>query len=183
MFETERIILRGAGEADFPLLLEMYNDPTIQRYMDIRPVAPYPPSFVENLKTMHEDAVLGVVLQHKASGAFMGEFRFTPTAAKDREVFVAICLKNEWQGTGYGTEVMKSMIRHAFVNLGMHRLSLNVFDGNNKAKVVYEKLGFVEECRVRKKNWVEGQWEDMVVMGMLESDWQKLPWKDQVRFE
>ena len=31
--------------------------------------------------------------------------------------------------------------------------------------------GFVKEVSMRKCNWVEGEWRDITLMGMLEEDW------------
>lgn len=31
--------------------------------------------------------------------------------------------------------------------------------------------GFVEEGRIRKATWIEGQWRDIILMGILDEDW------------
>lgn len=31
--------------------------------------------------------------------------------------------------------------------------------------------GLVEEGRKRKANWIDGKWEDIVFMGILEEEW------------
>lgn len=35
----------------------------------------------------------------------------------------------------------------------------------------YRAVGFVEEGRLREAAWVEGGYEDMVVMSVLRSEW------------
>lgn len=34
--------------------------------------------------------------------------------------------------------------------------------------------GFVHEGRVRKANWIDGKWEDTVMMAILDEDWEKM---------
>lgn len=34
--------------------------------------------------------------------------------------------------------------------------------------------GFVEEGRLRKANWVNGVWRDVILMGVLVDDWTEL---------
>jgi RimJ/RimL family protein N-acetyltransferase len=42
---------------------------------------------------------------------------------------------------------------------------------NAQALSCYKKVGFVEEGRRRKRFWREGEWSDVLEMGMLEEDW------------
>lgn len=34
--------------------------------------------------------------------------------------------------------------------------------------------GFKEEGRKRRCNWVEGHWEDMIYMGILDDEWRSV---------
>lgn len=61
----------------------------------------------------------------------------------------------------------------AFGRLGLHRLSLDVFSINPRARRVYEKAGFVEEGVARDAVWLgseEGYCDD-VFMAILEDEW------------
>lgn len=44
-------------------------------------------------------------------------------------------------GRGYGTEATRLIVAHAF-HVGIHRVSLEVFDFNPRAQPVYERAGF-----------------------------------------
>jgi hypothetical protein len=33
--------------------------------------------------------------------------------------------------------------------------------------------GFVEEGRKRRVNWVDGKWQDSIIMGILEDEWRE----------
>jgi len=52
----------------------------------------------------------------------------------------AIALVPRFWSKGYGTEITKFMINHAFVHMNMHRVSLQVYEGNDRAISLYERL-------------------------------------------
>jgi len=54
----------------------------------------------------------------------------------------------------------------------LHRVSLNVFEYNQRAIRSYEKVGFVVEGRERQFMRREGQRWDMIFMGILRAEWE-----------
>ncbi|KDR72551.1 hypothetical protein GALMADRAFT_73814 [Galerina marginata CBS 339.88] len=91
----------------------------------------------------------------------------------------SIVLLPEFWNKGYGKAITKFMVDHAFLHLNMHRISLEVYEGNERAMAVYNKFGFVEEGRQRKANWVNGAWRDIIFMGILAEDWAELKKSEQ----
>lgn len=81
--------------------------------------------------------------------------------------------EREYWGKGYGTDAMQILQRYAFDELNLHRLSLNVFDYNQRAIRSYEKAGFIVEGRSRQYLNREGQRFDMIFMGILREEWEK----------
>ncbi len=91
-----------------------------------------------------------------------------------REAFVGIGLgEREWWGKGYGTDAMRIILRYAFLELNLLRVSLNVFEYNPRAIRSYEKLGFIHEGRMRQYLHREGQRWDMIFMGILREEWEQ----------
>jgi RimJ/RimL family protein N-acetyltransferase len=74
-------------------------------------------------------------------------------------------------GHGYGTEATQLMVDHAFETLGLHRISLNVFEFNERAIRAYRRCGFQIEGRSRESIWRDGRWWDEIAMSILEPDW------------
>ena len=66
---------------------------------------------------------------------------------------------------------MRIIVRYAFEELGLHRLTLNVFGYNTRAIHVYEKVGFKIEGHVPEAVHREGKRWDVVYMGLLRKDW------------
>ena len=62
----------------------------------------------------------------------------------------------------------------AFENLKLHRLELDVFSFNSRAKRVYEKAGFKVEG-VRRDAILDGKnYADDIIMSILEDEWRQL---------
>lgn len=70
-------------------------------------------------------------------------------------------------GAGKGSEVMRAVMDMAFGELNAHRLYLDVMEDNQRARHVYEKLGFKEEGRLREAVYRGGKWCDLIVYGLL----------------
>jgi RimJ/RimL family protein N-acetyltransferase len=88
--------------------------------------------------------------------------------------YVAIGIgEEEFWGKGYGTEAMRLMIQYVFRELNFRRLTLTVFEYNQRAFRSYQKLGFQVEGRVREFMRREGRWWDLVFMGILREDWEQ----------
>ncbi len=72
---------------------------------------------------------------------------------------------------GHGQSAMGLLMHRVFEDLNAHRLWLDVLDDNQRAQHVYRKLGFVEEGRLRQAARRGGEWRDLVLFGMLRTEW------------
>jgi len=79
--------------------------------------------------------------------------------------------EREYWGKGYGTDAIRVMLRYAFTELNLHRLTLNVFEYNPRAIRSYEKAGFVLEGRERVVLYRDGRRWDVLYMGILREEW------------
>ena len=75
------------------------------------------------------------------------------------------------RGKGIGTFAVTSIVNHAFFNLNLRRLQLEVLEYNQVAQKLYTKIGFVEEGRKRKAVFKDGQYVDELIMGLLRDDY------------
>lgn len=72
---------------------------------------------------------------------------------------------------GLGSEATRLIVDHGFGVLGLHRISLDVYDFNPRAQRAYEKAGFVVEGRLRDEFRYDDEWHDSILMAMLYDDW------------
>ncbi|RIX48629.1 N-acetyltransferase [Paenibacillus nanensis] len=75
------------------------------------------------------------------------------------------------QGKGYGSEALLLMLDYGFGVLNLHRIELYVYSYNERAKHVYEKLGFVQEGVQRDALFYEHRYYDSIIMSMLEDEY------------
>lgn len=88
-------------------------------------------------------------------------------------VRISIFKKENW-GKGYGTEAMSIFLDYGFNILNLHRVELEVFAFNPRAKKSYEKLGFKQEGLIRDKLFYDGQFHDAILMGVLREEFNRV---------
>lgn len=74
------------------------------------------------------------------------------------------------QSKGYGTMALKQLLDFGFQNLNLRRIFLQVFGDNIRAIKSYNKTGFVTEGTLRKAAFIEGEYKDIVFMGILKEE-------------
>jgi RimJ/RimL family protein N-acetyltransferase len=79
--------------------------------------------------------------------------------------------EREYWGKGFGTEAMNLILDFAFGYLNLKRVSLTVFEYNQRGLKSYRKVGFKEEGRMRQ--WMQrgGERFDLIFMGILREEW------------
>ena len=63
------------------------------------------------------------------------------------------------------------LVDYAFRSRNLRRVHLQTLASNTAALASYRAVGFMEEGRLREHAWVEGAYEDIVLMGVLRSEW------------
>jgi RimJ/RimL family protein N-acetyltransferase len=119
-------------------------------------------SFTFAIHTLADDRLIGII-----------GVEVTRWVNGDAYAGIGIGERDVW-GKGNGTDAMRVMLRYTFRELNLHRVSLTVFEYNPRAIRSYEKAGFVVEGRLR--GWLnrEGRRWDMIHMGILREEWERL---------
>lgn len=78
------------------------------------------------------------------------------------------------RGQGYGTEVLRMLLRYAFDELNLYRLAATTVEYNTGAIRFFERAGFVVEVRRRQAVQRDGKRWDAVLLGLLRDEWKKL---------
>lgn len=74
---------------------------------------------------------------------------------------------------GYGTQALRMLLRFAFAELNLFRLSAMVPEYNTAAIALLKKFGFVEEVRRRKSLERDNRRWDLLIFGLLSEEWLK----------
>ena len=75
------------------------------------------------------------------------------------------------KGEGLGRACVRVLKRMAFRDLAAHRFWLDVKSGNARAQALYANEGFVVEGTLRDAVRVEGGYDSLIVMSMLEAEY------------
>ena len=114
------------------------------------------------------------------SDRLIGEIGLDGVKYTHGDAFVGIGLgEHDFWGKGYGTDAMLVLLRFAFTELNLRSVSLDVFEYNPRAVRSYEKVGFVVEGRMRGMLRREGKRWDMIFMGILRKEWERLYMEEQ----
>lgn len=125
-------------------------------------------SIYEQWSTSDDRLVLAVIEQK--TGAMVGEVVLNDLHEENRSCGFRTLIGPDGRGKGLGTEATRMIIRYGLHSLGLHRISLEVYDFNPRARHVYEKVGFTHEGTGRDALWFEDRWIDVHYMSILESD-------------
>lgn len=108
-------------------------------------------------------------IRENATGRIVGESVLNDLDAANRSCGFRIWIA-EATGRGLGSEAVRLTVSHAFEDRGLHRVSLEVYAFNPRARRVYEKVGFRHEGTLRDALRFDGGWVDAEVMAMLSTD-------------
>lgn len=83
---------------------------------------------------------------------------------------IAIYAKDRWS-KGYGTEALMLLLNYAFSRLNLHKVRLEVYAHNARARKVYERCGFKETGVEPEHVFKDGVYHDSITMTVLRRDW------------
>jgi diamine N-acetyltransferase len=81
-----------------------------------------------------------------------------------------IRMVSDGKGFGVGGDLLDAIVRHAFVDLGAHRMWSDCFDDNLPARKMCAHFGFREEGLMRDALFFDGRYRSVVILGLLEAE-------------
>ncbi|MFB9236324.1 GNAT family N-acetyltransferase [Plantactinospora siamensis] len=172
----QRVLLRPVAADDAVGLVEMLNDPEVRRLTGTRRQA-RPGTELERAEQWYssrsaDENRLDLAIVERHTNSYVGETVLNELDADNRSCSFRIALVGPRAfGRGYGTEATRLILSHAFGTVGMHRVALEVFAFNPRARHVYEQVGFVHEGTKRQALHWQGDWIDAHIMAVLAEDW------------
>lgn len=92
----------------------------------------------------------------------------------NRKAELSLFLRPESQGRKLGREALVTLMHHAFFQLNLYRLEAEVIDYNEPAMHLVEKLGFVQEGRLRQARYFNGKYYDILRYGILKPEFEAI---------
>jgi RimJ/RimL family protein N-acetyltransferase len=153
------------------------------RLLDTRPARPVSPA---EMKKKYE-ALEKEIEESKNQFYFTIRLRSDDPEQNDRLVGFTKLYEIEWthgvgqivlgigdpgdRRKGYGTEALNLLLRYAFAELNLFRLSTVIPEYNPGALRLFQKTGFIEEVRRRQALNRGGRCWDLIHVGLLRDEW------------
>jgi len=74
-------------------------------------------------------------------------------------------------GHGYGSDALRALVSFGFAELRLERIWLDVYAYNDRARNVYDRVGFVHEGTLRHALYRDGAFQDVHRMSILREEW------------
>lgn len=169
--EGKRVYLRPVEEDDLDVIYTAYWDKEARRLTGTQTVLSR--TRLQNwLETISSDnSRIDLIICLQENNEPIGDIAMMEIDHHNQNAIVRISIftKENW-GKGYGTEAMSMFLDYGFNILNLHRIELEVFAYNSRAKKSYEKLGFKQEGIIRDKLFYDGKFHDAILMGVLREE-------------
>jgi len=176
MLKGKLILLRALERDDLPLLHAFNNDIDVELAGGGDPPLPQSLSRLESeFDSKNADGGRdGMDFAIEADNHFIGICALFnhDRVAHTCELGITIGNKLFW-GKGYGREAVSLMVDYAFRYQNFRKVWLRVHGNNERAQRAYQAVGFAEEGRLKQHVFSNGRYDDLVLMAILKSDWEK----------
>ena len=93
---------------------------------------------------------------------------------ENRTTTIGYWLAEDQQGRGLMTAAVKRLLEHAFDELRLNRVGIEVAPNNPRSRALAERLGFREEGVLREaERFADDDYRDLVLYSMLASEWSR----------
>ena len=155
------------------------HDSEFMRMMDTAPARPMSAAIIkkqyEKLEKQIEESrnLYHFMIRAKADDRLIGIAAVQRIEWANGNAFLRLGIgAAEDRGKGYGTQALQMLLRFAFAELNLFRVSAMVPEYNETAIALLEKFGFMQEVCRRKALERDGRRWDLYVFGLLKDEWQ-----------
>ncbi len=169
----EHVLLRPVTADDVLALMPMFLDPEVSRLTGSHDDGGLDEGRLRAWYGSREeqDDRLDLAVVERATGNVVGEVVLNGWDRANESCGFRIALVPGTYGGGLGTEATRLVVGYGFEKLGLHRIALEVYAFNPRARRAYEKAGFVAEGVLRDALLWRGERVDATVMSILAPEW------------
>jgi RimJ/RimL family protein N-acetyltransferase len=168
MLQGKLVTLRAFQPEDLDALTAFQNDVETELLSGGDPPTPTPRETMAEMWERRRASRDNASFVIEADDKVIGQAGLFGANAVSRTVMLGITIgdKDYW-GRGYGSEAVELMVDYAFRMQNVRKVCLSVLGNNPRAIAAYLKAGFVEEGRQVRQEWSDGDYVDLVLMGVF----------------
>ncbi len=165
-----KVTLRPGVETDIYLLFKWYNDTELNKLAGWSDSKATADKLRYNMSRSFGYDPMNLMIDNE-EGTPIGTIQLYDFNEQDKSCKLGIRIgdSNYW-GKGYGEDAVNTLLQYAFMKIDIYRVTLKVYEYNERAVKCYLKCGFQYEGRTRKSAFIDGKFYDEIIMGALKSD-------------
>jgi RimJ/RimL family protein N-acetyltransferase len=174
--ETSRLRLRPFEPADFDALFAYQSRDDVTRYLqwgarnrdEVRHALELK---IAATAIRAEGDFLALAAESASAGEIVGDVVLGLVSEEHAHGEIGYIVHPDHHGHGYATEMARPLLRIAFEDLGLHRVT-GVLDARNAASArVLEKLGMRREANLVENEFLKDEWQSEIVYAILAREW------------
>lgn len=172
--DSQLVCLRALDDGDIECTLKWHNDSDLYRSLvsHFRHVSRQTEQewLRQRMSSSPREVNLAICLV--STGEHVGNIYLRDIDWVSKNAALGVFLgEHSCRGKGYGSQALTLILRHAFEDLGLHRIYLFALAENEAALAAYRKVGFSKEGTLRQHVFKKGSFRDMVVLGIHADEW------------
>ncbi len=174
----KKVCLRPVEEADVgDEYLAWLNDAEVTRYLEAGRFPAAPASlrrYLERVEHSETDLIFAIV--DVESGLHIGNVTLNHIDWVNRKAATGILIgRKEFWGRGCAFEAWSLLIEYAFQRLGLRKIIAGAVAANRNSISVLKRLGFQIEGTLRGEHFLDGEYLDVIRMGLFRNEFHKVP--------
>jgi len=175
--ETARLTLRPFTKTDFEDTFAYLSRADVVRYLYWEPATREGFSETLDRKIARTTLVpgghgLNLAVVPRDVGRVVGDVSLWWQSEVHRGAEIGFVFHPDHQGRGYARESAQALLRLAFAELGLHRVTGRLDARNIASAGLLERLGMRREAHLIENEWVKGEWTDELMYAVLDREWE-----------
>lgn len=175
---TPRLRIRDHAVSDLPTHHELLSDPKAMWYLPDIMTRTQKESRVNLQQAMDQIGIPDrkfyfLRIENRMSDEHIGEIGYTVNEVTPlgKLVGVGYFIREAHWGQGYTAEALREVIRFAFEQDNVYRISCGCLKENRASERVMQKCGMIKEAEFKEIQWHDGKLKDRLEYRLLRSEW------------
>ena len=169
MLKGNKVLLRCVERRDINIFYDIWCNEEIRKLDGNFTLPPSKEDLLNNFnRLMNIDKKYLSIINEK--GVVVGYITYREIKEYKNVYVLGITIGPNFWNRGYGQDSIKTLLNYLFMDMAAYRIELEVLDFNARAIQCYKKCGFIEEGKKRKTCFSNGDYRDIIIMGIIREE-------------
>lgn len=174
----KKVLLRAIEREDLEFLRKMMNDENLEKYVVgwSLPISKYEQEKWFEKQVGDKDNLKFIA---EVDGEPIGLATITNIDWKNRKACHGVKLySDDVKGKGYGTDIVKTIMKYAFEELQINKLYSTILEYNEASLRLYKKCGWEQEGVLKESVYKNNRYINEIVIGILKEQYENIKSKE-----